>query len=804
MATAPAGSGSSADAGAPAAITPRSPAAEGAAWVPWAPTTEAAGKHFCNMTQPAGDGYRRCGVCAKKISIRRSATEATGNESNVDSHFHVMHPLHVPVAWRTAKSQSAVAALVKTAATSGDKGIGSTGASQASLAAWAAGTDAGSPVPSDASTKASGGAGASPDAHVDVAAAFAVKCAVDGEALSSVASPGTAILMKALGVTVHLPHPRTVTRRLSELMNVTGKHLRGIFSTPDTWWCVTSDAYTSKDHRSLLGISVRGVVQNRMVMIPLDLVDMGNESQSAEFLKGKVLRSLADAGIPRSRVCGFTTDQGAPAKASSHQAVAELGKDFSHPIQVVLCAAHRLNTSLSKAATIPLVQNTLEACLDVANHYRNNADCKAYLDGLAATRHTPLPAAPWYSPTRWDSKDKVLQWALKAVPLLTAQGGAPTELQQARKTLSKVQFDDLRLVVDTHHVVVTDLQARCGETSLSAAGWVAQYNDLLTALDPMRVMPVHKVTQAACRVWHQDLRNRMAPPPWMLAAAVLDRRPTVVSPTLTAERRAAAVNLLKPGVEFLKELAFQLTDVAAAPVPEEEAASEWADVVGAPLTQPVTAVKEEIRMEVAALLKFTLTADTPDEIVIRFYTDPHYAVPEKFRDPPSQPQPAVRHLRRAAPYLFALAPTSCDVERMFSTAGNVLTEKRNRLRSDRARWLVTLNKLAKDPAFVTGVVEPFIAVKRRPGPRAASTVSDSPASSIVVIEDDVVEQAGAGGGASGAPAPLDDDDEGFPAPPYIPHYVDDGAVDDGAGAAADADAESPRSKRRRIALEEEY
>lgn len=512
--------------------------------------------------------------------------------------------------------------------------------------------------------------------------------------LSTVESESFSSLINVLDSRHKVPGRKAFTDEIIPRMyNTTRDMVLKEITSEAAWYCVTTDAWTSS------------VTMTPFLSLTLHYIDSGFHLQSkaldtihmpqdhtGQNIADVITDALAKWNLDLSRLLALTTDNG------SNMLVAAriIGKPR------VPCFGHVLHNGVNQAIKVKAISDTLQICKKISNAFAYSSKKRRELHIAQADLNVPDHALITSCATRWGSSYASLE-----------------RLKEQQEPVLRVLGGDKK----TADLVASWWQ-RCGDIDGILSG-LKDFSSLTDALSgdnyvtASSVLPLIRKISAMASVHpdaevdeqadvDEDTEHELAEGETDLAQHIKNVvaqyiRPrfnhwevqvtlavsTFLDPRYKAvllteqQEQSAKLRILEDGGSYLDQeqeavppsnssndsASSQLT------VPPKKKVKSLCDLLldDVCCENPITSSREKVQQELDTyLVQCRATGD-----------------PLEWWCKNSAAYPVLSYVARK--YL-AVPGTSCSSERLFSTAGNVITQTRNRLKPDNASMLIFLNK----------------------------------------------------------------------------------------------------------------
>ena len=489
--------------------------------------------------------------------------------------------------------------------------------------------------------------------------------ATDLMPVSVVEGVGFQNLMTVVEPNYNIPSRQSMVRRLENLYETVKKKVEEIISKTEKV-ALTTDMWTSRTTNSYITVTAHYLRDNYTIHTNvLETVEM-EERHTSENLVRHLSSVIRDWGI-ENKVVAIIHDNA----SNFVSATATL------PYDGLTCFAHTLQLSISKGLEMAEVEACLKMCTKVVSHFRHSTIATKELAKRQELLKLPTHRLIQFVKTRWNSSYDMLE-----------------RLVEQRRGISDVLTD--RLITKAK-----DYQA----LELSEAKWQL-IEELLTCLKPLRI-----ATSLLCSE-KQVTVSSVLPVAYSLINIHLAHSETD-SEVISDFKENIKENLIQRlKLHNQNTLCTTVYAISAFLDPRYKALHFFDDYHRQKTIQCVREKCDELIQNDRENL--TLEEDNaPLEGQIDMLLGPDYHQPKESgyeteihiytSDPTIRPsanpfkwweqnQHRLPHLAKVARNYLIIPGTSVPSERVFSTAGNIISATRNRITPEHANMLIFLNK----------------------------------------------------------------------------------------------------------------
>lgn len=494
--------------------------------------------------------------------------------------------------------------------------------------------------------------------------------AKDNLPLNTTEKEGFQYLMKTIAPLYQAPRRKKITEQIDEKYDL----LAGLFKEilrQTVNITLTADVWTeTMSTKSFLGLTGHYVLENKFHSVTIGVIEL-DQSHTAQYLGERILSICEDWYIFPSKVTAVVTDNG----ANIVKAVSDVfGKNKHLP-----CFAHTLDLVASKITDhVQSVKDIIEKIRAIVTYFKQSVAASDLLR-KAQDSQTPLRLIQSV-PTRWNSKYYMLERFLKLYEFVAA---ILIKNPKSPEMITALELKKVKEVLNILGPIEAVSREMCGEKYLTASKVIPIINCLCKQLENFK--PATEDVLALKTLTISELSNRFGcieSNKIYAVSTILDPRfkrlhfnsPISCANAVTFINQTIQTNKKKiTNDDFINENQTNITNSS------ETLNSVWA--YHETLAQKFTEQHHEVNKgDIEFEFKVYLTSQT-----MSLNSDPLL-----YWNGNSSSSEILKELAKK---FISIVATSVPSERLFSEAGNILTQSRNRLLGHRLSKLLFLHSL---------------------------------------------------------------------------------------------------------------
>jgi hypothetical protein len=498
--------------------------------------------------------------------------------------------------------------------------------------------------------------------------------ATDMQPLSLVKNTGFQQFCRALNPSYTLPSVESITRDLLPTYYQQEKEKFSIQLGKAHYVALTTDAWTSRSTEGYMAVTVHFIHEFKMHSRVISTKKI-EERHPAETLK-RLLLEVAEEWKIKEKVVAVVTDNASNIKKAVNDAAKELKSGWRH----VSCFAHTLNLVVRAAIDeAPGFNPLLSKCRDVVNYFhrsviaadklRSNQLC----NGQVVSKKLKADVA-----TRWNS---LLLMVKSLLDVKDAVSSSLAMLGKLELLFTEDEWESLRIII----VLLRPFDEVTVEVSAEKYPSISKVLPLTKIL----IRHLNSISSETCDTpAAEQLRLRLICHMKDRLQGLEQVKPIAVATYLDPRFRKAYGYISQDAVSSIeariaRELDFLSTSVDAAEITEAMASSNnlgglWGahdELVGATEGNSSTTAAAEGILNLTSYNREKPVARTTDPLV---WWKTHYQ--------------SRKVLAEVALKFLCVPATSVPSERVFSKAGQLISERRNRLKGDNIDMLLFLGQ----------------------------------------------------------------------------------------------------------------
>lgn len=506
--------------------------------------------------------------------------------------------------------------------------------------------------------------------------AIAFMIAKDGLPLNTVEKIGFNYLMKVLAPLYKVPARKTITHMIDDKYDILSTQLKQKIQEVEAL-CLTADVWTDPHNsQSYMGLTGHYIHENELMSIIFGVSAL-TEPHNADYLASVITNMTEKWDITSNKVIAFITDNG----ANIVKAVTNVYGKHKH----MPCFAHTLNLVASKPFEnkdgLEEAKNLLTAVKDITAYFKHNTNAADSLK--KAQEHKTKPLALIQSVcTRWNSVfyqlERFVELSETIAPILLKYPKAPT-------MLSAKQLEHIKDLINILRPLETITKEVSGEDYVTASKIIPIVSCLTETYNAMKTSTdVGAKTKTLIIEGLKKRFGQVEQVHLLAAATILDPRFKKIhfADKLACSRGIDRINSMILDIKSLQQLPQDKGE-------EEEEAEENDIEKGIWNFHNLLVKKQLSTCNALAHESQGLNEEFKhylSQAVVHLKYDPILYWQE-------QKNSIYHHVHSIAMKYMCIVGSSVPCERLFSIAGNIASDERNRLDPSRLDRLLFLKSL---------------------------------------------------------------------------------------------------------------